>query len=159
MTDVDRLTNPNDGMQVGSGGFDLLSRLGHGDDLHKQARAEIERLKDVESRQRAATARLHVSFGRTVRTTWAIRWATVIEFRCVRESDNRTGDALRQYRACAGRARSTVATGWCFPGRIRGGSGRGAEVMGRRAGCDPRFATGVGSSNLPSRHQSSRTGE
>lgn len=35
----------NDGMQVGGGGFDLLSRLGHGDSLHKEARAEIERLK------------------------------------------------------------------------------------------------------------------
>lgn len=32
------------GMQVGCGGFDLLSRLGHGDQLHKEARVVIERL-------------------------------------------------------------------------------------------------------------------
>jgi hypothetical protein len=50
------MTNPNDGMQVGSGGFDLLSRLGHGDDLHKQARAEIERLKDALKRVRRVAA-------------------------------------------------------------------------------------------------------
>jgi hypothetical protein len=40
------MTNQNDGMQVGGGGFDLLSRLGHGDDLHKRARAEIKLLRD-----------------------------------------------------------------------------------------------------------------
>lgn len=31
--------------QVGGGGFDLLSRLGHGDSLHREARIEIEELR------------------------------------------------------------------------------------------------------------------